>query len=284
MKKNLFIITALLSIIGTVSYAAMPTEKDIGPCTARNAMGFCSESKTHYCADFGPNGRCTVWYSKSKSTYENAVNQINSFDEAINKAVEKQNKIDKPINDKIKQEFPILDEITNTRIKYEEEMNTLSKKRNLGVTVDENRINLLYYKTCILKEMEGFNVHMTGNDINGVKTKTLRAKLGIQDDYRAIVKSLNNKVLNENEFNEAKSKIVKEYELFVDLYNKLIALNTVPDTAWQFWLAKTYFDNSCGSKEKTSVEKINNGLNNGVNMLNNTMNNVRVIKGIFGKY
>ena len=48
-----------------------------------------------------------VWYSKSKSTYENAVNQINSFDEAINKAIEKQNQADKSINEKIKQEFPI---------------------------------------------------------------------------------------------------------------------------------------------------------------------------------
>lgn len=244
MKKQLFITTVLLSILGTVSYAAMPTEKDIGPCTAKNSKGFCSQSKTHYCAQFGSNGRCMVWYSKSKSTYENAVNQINSFDEDINKAIEKQNQADKSINEKIKQEFPILDEVTNTRIKYEDELFQLSKKRNLGVTVDEKRIQLLYYKYNILKEMEGYNVYMSGYEIpEGVKN--LRGILGIKDDYKAIVNNLNNKTLNENEFNEAKSKIVEEYNLFVSLYNKLIELNTVPATPWQSWLAKIYSDTYC---------------------------------------
>lgn len=270
MKKQLFITTVILSILGTVSYAAMPTEKDIGPCTAKNSMGFCSQSKTHYCAQFGSNGRCLVWYSKSKSTYDNAVNQINSFNEDINKAVEKQNKIDKPINDKIKQEFPILDEVTNTRIKYEEEMNQLSRKRNLGVTVDEKRIRLLYYKTNILKEMEGYYTLLNWSNIP--EGDTLKCALGIKNDYKSLVNSLNSNVLNESEFNEAKSKVVKAYDTLVSLYNKLIALNTEPDIPWQSWISKTYSETYCKTElvlPNFLKDKLNTSESKGIKAIKN---------------
>lgn len=83
MKKNLILTMAIL--IGQFVLAVgMTTEKEIGPCTSKNMFGFCVESKTHYCASISnSNGRCQMWYSKSKSTFDNAMEQFNKFNEGL---------------------------------------------------------------------------------------------------------------------------------------------------------------------------------------------------------
>lgn len=102
--------------------------------------------------------------------------------------------------------------------------------------------------------------------------------------------ALSDGVITQSEFDSIIAKLKEKDMANQKIYNEIV--NTTLDT-----LAKkqakdminpiNIFETSNNSNnvyEQTKVEKINNGLNNGVNMLNNTMNNVRVIKGLFGKY
>lgn len=287
MKKQLFITTVLLLILGTVSYAAMPTEKDIGPCTARNSKGFCSQSKTHYCAQFGSNGRCVVWYSKSKSTYENAVNQINSFDEAINKAIEKQEKEQKlnqgNINQeelKFQKEFPIVKKIENSILEYEKENNELQRKKDLGLPYDETRYQILSYRISELHELQRGPGSDSYSMINGESMLTTE---GIHYEYAILLQKLNNKEITQEEFNYLKAKLILAAGELENIYNITLKSNGIVNFT-QKNSDDAEYSNDIKNKDikPSKIETFNNGLNNGVNILNNTMNNVRVIKGLFG--
>ena len=82
--KKVLLSSLLLFIAGNIVYAGMTTEKEIGPCTSKNKYGFCVESRTHYCASISRyNGRCEMWFSKSKSDYDNTMEQFKKFNQGI---------------------------------------------------------------------------------------------------------------------------------------------------------------------------------------------------------
>lgn len=302
MKKQLLCAIIISMSIGA-AFAKIVTEKDIGPCIARNAAGFCSESKTHYCASFSKvNGRCEVWYDKSKSQNANTLDQFFTYQNAMNEGIKKYNqaqaKLDKPYTDAMLKEFPRIQEFGKKRVALEQELNNLNNKSSLGINVDKNKISLLNFQIRTLEELQNHGIHISKPTNIAYENTSINilSSRSIEDNYVNSMRNLDNALktgkINQAEYNEGKNSKLTEfktdYNTLIDLYDKLISLSQVPEESPNYWLELNCDRNSQNigkfntSNTKNKIQKINNRFNNGVNMINNTMNGVNSVRGMFG--
>lgn len=195
-------------------------------------------------------------------------------------------KVQNAQKEKFQTEFPIAKKIEVSLSEYEKEQNELQRKKDLGLPYNESRYSILSSKIEIL---EGLNRGSGSGDytnpaVTGYSSLTIT---GIRFKYNDLINKLNNKEITQEEFNYLKAKLVLAAGELENSYNIVIKTEGIVDLTRNTINHIDNFETSNNFNnvyEKTKVEKINNGLNNGVNMLNNTMNNVRVIKGLFGKY
>lgn len=201
MKKEMLVVTLAISTIGSIAYAGVTTEKDIGACTARNARGYCIQSKTHTCFDVNPvTGQCRGWTIKNGDQFKDIMRQFNSYNQDLVKGVKDNPKMEAErkaeLAAKLKKEAAMKNAIPNSlaiskaiediRIKTSK----LGAKEHAGVDVSEE-MGVLDYKYKRLFELKGFS-----NEF--------------ENAYEAFL----NKTISQAEYNEIISKIKKQdYDL-----------------------------------------------------------------------
>lgn len=207
MKKR--ILLTLIAIIGGAATFAdtMTTEKDIGSCIARNTYGFCVESKTHYCASVVKDtGKCNIWFSKSKSDFDNAQEQFNAFNKDIQNAINKNTSTkDITIRNNAKNKVSIDDTIYETRQKFIQEADSYKRKAGFGIDEKNNieMAKLLESKAQMLQELKKGSEYL----ISG---------------YENSFKAYENKQLSEEEYKQVLSKLDIKNQKIEKIYNQIL--------------------------------------------------------------
>lgn len=217
MKKQILITSLMISAIGTAVFAAgMTTEKDIGPCTAKNVMGFCSQSKTHYCASFGSNGRCRMWYSKSKSDFDNALEQFNAFNDGINEEIGKANAgkttSSNKTNNVTKQKSPVTTSKVQTSNNSQDEIKFLSEEKNtipnsikISQSLKEIDSKIQYLQT---RKTAGIDVENELKLLDYKSTKLWQLK-NLRSEFSNIYSNYHSKIITKSEYEEMIAKLRK---------------------------------------------------------------------------
>lgn len=217
MKKIVLLFPViLLAMSQTVNAAGMTTEKDIGPCTHRNIYGFCSQSKTHYCASFSKsNGRCVMWYSKSKSDFDNAMEQFNAFNQGIDDELKKTNTgktksttVSKPVNKatKTKASSNRQVQISSIDVKFQaEEKASIPNSLKIAKSITEIDNKIQYLQA---RESAGINVT---NELKLLEYKS--SKLwqleNLREKFSTVYNNYQNKIISKAEYDEMVAKLRK---------------------------------------------------------------------------
>ena len=219
MKKIVLTLSIVMLTMSQIVYAAgMTTEKDIGPCTHRNIYGFCSQSKTHYCASFSKsNGRCVMWYSKSKSDFDNAMEQFNAFNQGVNDELKKTNTVkskkttvNKSTPNIVKAKSKVTSNkqsvTSNIDTKFQaEEKATIpnSLKIAKSITVIDNKIQYLQRR-----ESEGIDVTNELNLLEYKSTKLWQLE-NLREKFSILHNNYQNKIISKAEYDEMIAKLRK---------------------------------------------------------------------------
>lgn len=245
MKKtqNYFKILSTILVLVSISCISSNaiTEKDIGACTARNAFGFCVESKTHYCFNVDSNGRCQVWYAKSKSQVENTLDTVFSiqkaWDDDIKKYQEAYKKENKLYLEEYSKEFPRIEEVYKKKSALSKELQTLQNKRSLGISIDEGKLRLVSFQESVVDYL----LHQGKSSTGGLSF--------IEDKYVQQMKNLDAALssgkITKEEYIEGKTVKLKElksnYSSLMALYDKVISLSVAPEQTHAYiWVEDNY--------------------------------------------
>ena len=300
MRKLLLL--SLLAFLGsfTIAQAKFYTENNIGKCTSRNALGYCIGSATHYCYKIGKNGRCEMWFLRSKTTEQNfaefyseetgedAINQYKNYLSAIDKAlgIQPQTINVKPV--------PVLPSMNNNfvsdadkaqALRNEEEKKFNEVKAKTIPNTERIKYEIKNLKDNIITLQKKKDVGLDVDDeinINSYKEEKLRALGDLTYDFEKLYYAKKDGDINDSEYNQLISNIKKKDDALKISYDEI--MNTSSEKIKKEMkhnrsiMGVTLIKNSSDSK----VDKFNNGVNNGVNILNNTMNGVNSVRGMFG--
>lgn len=245
MKKTQNYFKILSTILALVSISCISsnaiTEKDIGACTARNAFGFCVESKTHYCFNVANNGRCQVWYAKSKSQAENTLDAIFSiqkaWDDDIRKSREAYEKENKLYFEEYSKEFPRIEEVYKKKSTLSKELQTLQNKHSLGISIDEDKLRLVSFQESVVDCL----LHQGKPGIGGLSS--------IEGKYVEQMKNLDVALssgkITKEEYIEGKTvkltELKSNYSSLMALYDKVMSLSVAPEqTRAYIWVENNY--------------------------------------------
>ena len=300
MKKLLLL--SILAFLGsfTIAQAKFYTENNIGKCTSRNALGYCVGSATHYCYKIGKNGRCEMWFLRSKTTeqnfaefysketFEDGVNQyknyLNSIDKALGIPAQTINIKPVPVQPNInKTSVSEADKAQALRNEEEKKFNEAKAKTIPNTERIKNEIKSLNDNIITLQKKKdvGLNVDDEIN-INSYKEEKLRALEDLTYDFEKVYSAKKDGDINDSEYNQLILNIKRKDDALKISYDEI--MNTPSEKIIKAMkrnrsiMGVTLIKNSSDSK----VDKFNNGINNGVNILNNTMNGVNSVRGMFG--
>lgn len=229
--KKVLLSSLLLFIAGNIVYAGMTTEKEIGPCTSKNKYGFCVESRTHYCASISRyNGRCEMWFSKSKSDYDNTMEQFKKFNQGIVEGVKptsSQSKTTNKTNNKQNNYAEI------QKQKAQQQVEAKAKALELEKATIPNSIKLSQSLETIDKRIQLLqNKQAAGVDVSSelellsYKSDKLRKLNNQRVDYYRANENLKQGILTKVEYDDIIAKIRKKDIEIATPYNQIIAITT----------------------------------------------------------
>ena len=300
MKKLLLL--SFLVFLGsfTIAQAKFYNENNIGKCTSRNALGYCVDSATHYCYKIGKNGRCEMWFLRSKTTEQNLAEFYSgeTAEDAINQYKNQMNAIDKAlgiqaqtINVKPVPVYPSInnnsvseaDKVQAYRNEEEKKFNETKTKTIPNTERIKNEIKNLNGNIVALQKKKDVGLDVDDEiNINSYKEEKLRALEDLTYDFEKIYYAKKDGDINDSEYNQLISNIKKKDDALKISYDEI--MNTPSEKIKKEMkhnksiMGVTLIKNQSNSK----VDKFNNGVNNGVNILNNTMNGVNSVRGMFG--
>lgn len=300
MKKLLlFLFLAFLGSF-TIAQAKFYNENNIGKCTSRNALGYCIGSATHYCYKIGKNGRCEMWFLRSKTTEENFAelysgetavdainqykNQMNAIDKALGIPAQTINVKPVPIQPSINNNsVSEADKVQVLRNEEEKIFNETKAKTIPNTEKIKNEIKKLKDNIVALQKKKDVGLDVDDEiNINSYKEEKLRALEDLTYDFEKVYNAKKDGDINDSEYNQLISNIKKKDDGLKISYDEI--MNTSPEKIKKEMkhnksiMGVTLIKNQSNSK----VDKFNNGVNNGVNILNNTMNGVNSVRGMFG--
>lgn len=229
--KKVLLSSLLLFIAGNIVYAGMTTEKEIGPCTSKNMYGFCVESRTHYCASISRyNGRCEMWFSKSKSDYDNTMEQFKKFNQGIVEGVKptsSQSKTTNKTNNKQNNYAEI------QKQKAQQQVEAKAKALELEKATIPNSIKLSQSLETINKRIQLLqNKQAAGVDVSSelellsYKSDKLRKLNNLRVDYARANENLKQGILTKIEYDDIVAKIRKKDIEIATSYNQIMAITT----------------------------------------------------------
>lgn len=229
--KKVLLSSLLLFIAGNIVYAGMTTEKEIGPCTSKNKYGFCVESRTHYCASISRyNGRCEMWFSKSKSDYDNTMEQFKKFNQGIVEGVKptsSQSKTTNKTNNKQNNYAEI------QKQKAQQQVEAKAKALELEKATIPNSIKLSQSLETINKRIQLLqNKQAAGVDVSSelellsYKSDKLRKLNNLRVDYARANENLKQGILTKIEYDDIVAKIRKKDIEIATSYNQIMAITT----------------------------------------------------------
>ena len=229
--KKVLLSSLLLFIAGNIVYAGMTTEKEIGPCTSKNKYGFCVESRTHYCASISRyNGRCEMWFSKSKSDYDNTMEQFKKFNQGIVEGVKptsSQSKTTNKTNNKQNNYAEI------QKQKAQQQVEAKAKALELEKATIPNSIKLSQSLETIDKRIQLLqNKQAAGVDVSSelellsYKSDKLRKLNNLRVDYARANENLKQGILTKIEYDNIVAKIRKKDIEIATSYNQIMAITT----------------------------------------------------------
>lgn len=232
MKKTLLYPLCLL-VIGNIVYAGMTTEKEIGPCTSKNMYGFCVESRTHYCASISRhNGRCEMWFSKSKSDYDNTMEQFKKFNEGIVEGVKPNYSQTKTTNKTYNKQNNSA-EVQKQKAQQQAEARAKAKALELEKATIPNSIKLSQSIETIDKRIQLLQDKQTaGVDVSSelelllYKSDKLRKLNNLRVDYDRANENLKQGILTKVEYDDIIAKIRKKDIEIATPYNQIMAITT----------------------------------------------------------
>ncbi len=230
MKKVLLSLL-LLFIVGNVVYAGMTTEKEIGPCTSKNMYGFCVESRTHYCASISRyNGRCEMWFSKSKSDYDNTMEQFKKFNQGIVEGVKPTSSQSKTIN-KTNNKQNNYAEIQKQKAQQQAEARAKAKALELEKATIPNSIKLsqsietIDKRVRLLQDKQAAGVDVSSElELLLYKSDKLRKLNNLRVDYDRANENLKQGILTKVEYDDIIAKIRKKDIEIATPYNQIMTI------------------------------------------------------------
>lgn len=229
--KKVLLSSLLLFIAGNIVYAGMTTEKEIGPCTSKNKYGFCVESRTHYCASISRyNGRCEMWFSKSKSDYDNTMEQFKKFNQGIVEGVKPTSSQSKTIN-KTNNKQNNYAEIQKQ--KAQQQVEAKAKALELEKATIPNSIKLsqsletIDKRIQLLQDKQAAGVDVSSElELLSYKSDKLRKLNNLRVDYARANENLKQGILTKIEYDDIVAKIRKKDIEIATSYNQIMAITT----------------------------------------------------------
>lgn len=229
--KKVLLSSLLLFITGNIVYAGMTTEKEIGPCTSKNKYGFCVESRTHYCASISRyNGRCEMWFSKSKSDYDNTMEQFKKFNQGIVEGVKptsSQSKTTNKTNNKQNNYAEI------QKQKVQQQVEAKAKALELEKATIPNSIKLsqsletIDKRIQLLQDKQAAGVDVSSElELLSYKSDKLRKLNNLRVDYARANENLKQGILTKIEYDDIVAKIRKKDIEIATSYNQIMAITT----------------------------------------------------------
>lgn len=229
--KKVLLSSLLLFIAGNIVYAGMTTEKEIGPCTSKNKYGFCVESRTHYCASISRyNGRCEMWFSKSKSDYDNTMEQFKKFNQGIVEGVKptsSQSKTTNKTNNKQNNYAEI------QKQKAQQQVEAKAKALELEKATIPNSIKLsqslktIDKRIQLLQDKQAAGVDVSSElELLSYKSDKLRKLNNLRVDYARANENLKQGILTKIEYDDIVAKIRKKDIEIATSYNQIMAITT----------------------------------------------------------
>lgn len=113
--------------------------------------------------------------------------------------------------------------IENKRLEYEKELSQLLNKKNLGLNIDSNKIQILRYQISSLDHISYIDF---GLDCMGDKRQN--GTTGLVGKYQNAKKSLNSKAISQGEFEASLLQIKNSNADLIKKCNKIVALTMIP--------------------------------------------------------
>lgn len=113
--------------------------------------------------------------------------------------------------------------IENKRLAYEKELSQLLSKKNLGLNVDSNKIQMLRYQISSLDHISyiDFGLNCMGEERQNGTT-------GLVGKYQHVKSALNSKAISQGEFDAILLQIKNSNADLIKKYNRIVALTVIP--------------------------------------------------------
>lgn len=187
------------------------------------------------------NGQVINWcrYNNGKVDYCTQQDALRAMDVVNNprKYMSKEElaKFDKAINIKearMNSVFPLYKQSINKNNAIKKEIRELEYKESLGISVDTKKLELLNYKSSIIYYLND-TIMLDGNSsaygINNVHSK-----------YEDLFEALDRKNISQSEYNEAVLNLEKQADNLQFIFNKGMALTSVPNENALYWVELNY--------------------------------------------
>lgn len=147
--------------------------------------------------------------------------------------------------------FPIIDKFEILKKTYEQEAKNLENKSYYGVSVDQQKLQLLQIKLALIKELE--------NPIIGENDKiAITGYAFIDNKYSDALRAKDNNIITTSELKELENKLQEQAKILETYYNKLLTMNTIP-LNYHNWVEVNNPNYNVSDKIKKRI--INNAVN-----------------------
>lgn len=245
--------------------------------TVANASMVClQKDKTGRCVEWGTPAEAKQRYEEqaddsTKEFYKNLGNYLKPPTAQEKAKSEAQQKAEKAVEAKAEAKKNAI--LANTILigkkidSYDESLNKLSNKKQLGVPINEAEYNLLNYKLELLQNLQPKLTTSTGYYAT------------MSDKYDEAILAYNNKTITQEECQALIAKLKRQDESLKAPYEQIIALEVIPTQT----KIKNIVQQATGTENQT--ENLNSGqsqlfkLRNNINEVNNVTNSIN--NGLF---